>query len=152
MIAGPQFRVAGEGDKGRGAIDLVMRMKDCSFSESLVWLERQLGTGAARAAAVEQVDAAVAEVEATQFIPPVQSEERWAALRDRLRKQTYLPSSLIDHLYAQGLLYADAQGHAVFIERDAEGDIAGAIQRDAAGQFKRLERSDEDRRILCGDS
>ena len=144
VIAGPQFRVAGEGDKGHGAIDLVMRMKDCSFSESLVWLERQLGTGAARAATVEEVDAAVAEVEATQFMPPVQSGERWPVVRERLKKQTYLPSPLIDQLYEQGLLYADAQGNAVFIERDVQGDIAGAMQRDEAGQFRRLEKSGED--------
>ena len=143
VIAGPQFRFAGEGDKGQGAIDLVMKVKGYSFSESLVWLEHQLGTGAARAAAIEQVDAAVAEVEATQFIPPVQSEARWPVLRDRLLKQTYLPSGLIDRLYEQGLLYADVQGHAVFIERDAAGAIAGAIQRDEAGQYQRLERSDE---------
>ena len=143
VISGPQFRVAGESDKGQGAIDLVMRVKDCSFGESLVWLERQLGTGAARAAAVEQVDTAVAEVAATQFIPPVQSEARWPAVRDLLRKQTYLPSPLIDQLYAEGLLYADAQGHAVFIERDTAGATAGAIQRDEAGQYERLERSDE---------
>ena len=143
VISGPQFRVAGESDKGQGAIDLVMRVKDCSFGESLVWLERQLGTGTARAAAVEQVESAVAEVAATQFIPPVQSEARWPALRDRLLKQTYLPSPLIDQLYTERLLYADAQGHAVFIERDAVGAIAGAIQRDAAGQYQRLERSDE---------
>ena len=143
VIAGPQFRVAGESDKGQGAIDLVMKVKGYSFSESLVWLERQLGTGAARAAAIEQVDAAVAGVEATQFIPPVQSEARWPVLRDRLLKQTYLPSPLIDRLYAEGLLYADVQGHAVFIERDAAGAIAGAIQRDEAGQYQRLERSDE---------
>ncbi|MGB7247343.1 MAG: MobV family relaxase, partial [Phormidesmis sp.] len=143
VISGPQFRAAGESDKGQGAIDLVMRVKDCSFGESLVWLERQLGTGAARAAAVAEVEAAVAEVEATQFIPPVQSEARWPAVRDRLLKQTYLPSPLIDQLYTEGLLYADAQGHAVFIERDTAGAIAGAIQRDATGQYQRLERSDE---------
>ena len=142
VISGPQFRAAGESDKGQGAIDLVMRVKDCSFGESLVWLERQLGTGAARAAAIEQVEAAVAEVEATQFIPPVQSEARWPGVRDRLLKQTYLPSPLIDQLYTEGLLYADAQGHAVFIERDTAGAIAGAIQRDATGQYQRLERSD----------
>ena len=143
VISGPQFRVAGESDKGQGAIDLVMRVKDCSFGESLVWLERQLGTGAARAAAVEQVDTAVAEVAATQFIPPVQSEVRWPRVRDLLRKQTYLPSPLIDQLYAEGLLYADAQGHAVFIERDTAGATAGAIQRDEAGKYQRLETSDE---------
>ena len=144
VIDGPQFRFAGKESKGYGAIDLVMKAKGASFSESLVWLERQLGAGAARAAAIEQVEMATAEVEATQFIPPVQSEERWSALREHLRKQTYLPSPLIDQLHEQGLLYADAQGSAVFIERDAQGDIAGAMQRDEAGQFRRLERSDED--------
>ena len=144
VIDGPQFRFAGEASKGYGAIDLVMKAKGASFSESLVWLERQLGTGAARAAAIEQVEIATAEVEAAQFILPVQSEERWSALRECLRKQTYLPSPLIDQLHERGLLYADAQGNTVFIERDAEGDIAGAIQRDEAGQFRRLERSSED--------
>ena len=141
VITGPQFRYAGEESKGYGAIDLVMQVKDASFSESLVWLERQLGTGTARAAAIEQVDAAVAEVKAAQFIPPVLSEERWSVLRDRLRRQTYLPSPLIDQLHDQGLLYADRDGNAVFIERDAKGDAAGAIQGDVKGGFRRLERS-----------
>ncbi len=144
QIAGAQFRFAGEGDQGHGAIDLVMRVKACSFQESLLWLERQLGSGAARAAAIEEVNTAVVEVEATQFIPPVQSEARWPALRDLLLKQTYLPSPLIEQLHEQGLLYADVQCQAVFIERDVQGDIAGAIQRDEAGQFRRLERSGED--------
>ncbi|NJM97958.1 MAG: DUF3991 domain-containing protein [Phormidesmis sp. RL_2_1] len=144
VIAGPQFRFAGEGDKGQGAIDLVTRVKGCSFSESLVWLERQLGTGAARAAAIAQVEVAVAEVEASQFIPPVQSEERWSVVIDRLLTQTYLPSPLIDELHEKGLIYADGDGNAVFIERDAQGDIAGAIQRDEAGEFKRLDGSAEE--------
>ena len=144
VLTGPQFRRVGEESKGCGAIDLVMQVKGASVSESLVWLERQLGAGTARATAIEQVDAAVAEVEATQFIPPVQSEGQWPALRERLRKQTYLPSPLIDSLHEQGLLYADVQGHAVFIERDAKGDAAGAIQGDVKGEFRRLERSGDD--------
>ncbi|MEO0516289.1 MAG: MobV family relaxase [Cyanobacteria bacterium P01_A01_bin.116] len=142
-IEGAQFSFVGAGDKGYGAIDLVMRVKVCSFQESLVWLEHQLGTGAARAAAIEQVDAAITEVEATQFRPPVQSVERWPAVRDRLLKQTYLPSPLIDQLHDQRLIYADAQGNAVFIERDTLGEVAGAIKRDTAGQYSRAEKSSE---------
>lgn len=140
-IDGSQFSFAGAGDKGHGAIDLVMRVKAYSFQESLVWLERQLGTGAARAATIEQVDAVVAEVEATQFRPPVQSVERWPAVRDHLLKQTYLPSPLIDQLHEQELIYADVEGNAVFIERDVPGDIAGAMQRDMTGQYQRVEKS-----------
>ena len=142
-IDGSQFSFAGAGDKGHGAIDLVMRVKAYSFHESLVWLERQLGTGAARAATIEQVDAVVAEVESTQVVPPVQSVEGWPAVRDHLLKQTYLPSPLIDQLHEQGLIYAEARGNAVFIERDVAGDIAGAIQRDMNGQYKRVEKSAE---------
>ena len=131
VIEGPQFRVAGEVDKGQGAIDLVMRLKDCSFPEALLWLEHQLGSGAARAAAIEQVTMTAAEVEAQRFISPVQSKTQWPAVRGGLLKQTYLPSRLIDQLHDEGLVYADAEGNAVFIERNAVGDAAGAVKRDA---------------------
>ena len=143
VIEGPQFRVAGEVDKGQGAIDLVMRIKDCSFPEALLWLESQLGTGAARGAAVEQVNMATAEIAAQRFIPPVQSKTQWPSVRDWLLKQTNLPSRLIDQLYDEGLVYADADADAVFIERDVQGDTAGAIKQDANGQFIRLENSDD---------
>lgn len=142
-LKGSQFRFAGEDDKGYGAVDLVMQVKECSFQDSLLWLERQLGTGAARAATIEEVNTVVAEVKETQFVPPVQSESAWPRVRDRLLKQTYLPSPLVDQLHEQGLMYADAQGHAVFIERDTAGEVAGAIQRDEVGQYERIENSDE---------
>ena len=142
-IDGPQFRIAGDVDKKNGAIDLVMRMRDCNFQDALVWLDRQLGTGSARAATIEQVYIATAEVDATRFEQPVQSAAQWPAVRERLLKQTYLPSRLIDQLHDQGLIYADAEGDAVFIERDIKGAVAGAIKRDANGQFRRLENSDE---------
>ena len=143
VIDGPQFRIAGEVEKGQGAIDLVMRLKACSFPEALLWLERQLGTGTARAAALEQVNMATAATAAQRFILPVQSKAQWPILRDRLLKQTYLPSRLIDQLYDEGLVYADAKGDAVFIERDIKGDAAGAIKQDANGQFVRIENSDD---------
>ena len=143
VIEGPQFRVGGEVDKGQGAIDLVMRLKDCSFPEALLWLEDQLGSGAARAAAIEQVTMTTAEVEAQRFILPVQSKAQWPAVRGGLLKQTYLPSRLIDQLYDEGLVYADAEGNTVFIERNAEGDAAGAVKRDANGEFRRIENSDD---------
>ena len=142
-IDGPQFRVAGEVDKGHGAIDLVMRIKDCSFPEALIWLERQLGAGAARAAATEQVHMITAVMAAQRFIPPVQSKAQWPAVRNRLLKQTYLPSRLIDQLHDEGLIYADAESNAVFLERNTEGDVAGAVQRDANGEFRRIENSDD---------
>ncbi len=140
QIAGAQFRFAGEGDKGYGAIDLVMRVKAYSFQDSLLWLERQLGTGAARAATIEEVNTAVQE---TQFRAPMVSEVEWPRVRDRLLKQTYLPSQLIEQLHKQGLIYADAQSNAVFIERDTDGAVAGAVQRNTAGQFERIESSNE---------
>jgi len=143
VIDGPQFRIAGEVDKGQGAIDLVMRLKACSFPEALLWLESQLGAGAARAAAIEQVTITTAEVEAQRFIPPVQSKTQWPAVRGGLLKQTYLPSRLIDQLHDEGLVYADAEGNAVFIERNAAGDAAGAVKRDADGEFRRIENSDD---------
>ena len=143
VIEGPQFRVAGEVDKGQGAIDLVMRLKDCSFPEALLWLEHQLGSGAARAAAIEQVTMTAAEIAAQRFIPPVQSKTQWPSVRDWLLKQTNLPSRLIDQLYDEGLVYADADADAVFIERNVQGETAGAIKQDANGQFIRLENSDD---------
>ena len=142
VIEGPQFRVAGEVDKRSGAIDLVMQIKNCRFPDALVWLERQFGRGTARAAAIEQVNITAAEVEAARFKPPVQSAGQWPAVRAELLKQTYLPSRLLDELHEEGLVYANAEGDAVFIERDIKGDIGGAIKRGANGEFKRIENSD----------
>lgn len=143
QVDGPQFSFSAMGDMGNGAIDLVMRVKACSFQDALVWLESQLGSGAARAAAIAQVNVVCADLNVSHFRQPARSEVQWPVVRDRLLAQTYLPSSLLDELYAEGLVYADAQGHAVFIERDEVGDIAGAIARNVSGQYERLAGSDE---------
>jgi hypothetical protein len=82
-------------------------------------------------------------IELNRFTAPVQSEALWPAVRARLLKQTQLPSRLIDQLYATGMLYADAQRNAVFIERDAAGAIAGAIRCDISGAIERMTGSDE---------
>ena len=80
----------------------------------------------------------------TQDGPVSRSSPREDRYRvDRLLKQTYLPSRSIDQLYDEGLVYADAKGDAVFIERDIKGDAAGAIKQDANGQFVRIENSDD---------
>ena len=50
---------------------------------------------------------------------------------------------MIDQLHEEGLVYANTEGDAVFIERDIRGAIAGAIKRDANGEFKRIENSDD---------
>jgi uncharacterized protein YndB with AHSA1/START domain len=118
-------------------------VKECSFQTALVWLAHQLGTGAARAATIEQMNAAIAEAEATQFSAPVRSETAWISARKRFLKQTQLPSNLIDQLHEQGLIYASHQGQIVFIERDVAGNIAGAIQCTAQGTVERMASSDK---------
>ncbi|MBF2078912.1 MAG: plasmid recombination protein [Synechococcales cyanobacterium T60_A2020_003] len=111
---------------GGGAIDLVMHVNKSDFKAAVAWLDDRFGAEAVRRAGSEYAIEQAKVVRSERFIAPVQSIELWASVRDYFISQK-LPGGLIDALHDQGLLYADEDGNAVFVQRDFQSrEVTGA--------------------------
>jgi hypothetical protein len=79
-----------------------------------------------------------------QFTLPVVDADKWQQVRNYLKSERKLPSSLVDTLHQQGLIYADDKQNAVFLRRSLDGQtITGAFLRGTFGtdnKFKGLAR------------
>jgi 5S rRNA maturation endonuclease (ribonuclease M5) len=65
---------------------------------------------------------------------PTVDESKWLLVKTYLTRERRLPSSLVDNLHKQGLVYADSKQNAVFIRRSLdEQTITGASLRGTAG-------------------
>jgi len=119
---------------GGGAIDLVMHVDQCDFKQAVAWLNDRLGEGAMlQATSYHAKEIAQAEP-APKFTPPVQESSQWQIVKTYLTRERRLPSSLVDNLHQQGLVYADDKQNAVFIRRSLDDEIiTGATLRGTAG-------------------
>jgi hypothetical protein len=102
---------------GGGAIDLVMHVNDCDFKQSVAWLNERLGEGATIEAVTYKTREIIQNQPVHEFAPPIPLESQWQGVRKYLTLTRYLPSSLVDTLHQQGLIYADKNQNAVFIRR-----------------------------------
>lgn len=119
---------------GGGAIDLVMHVNQCDFKQALAWLNDRLGEGATLTAATYKTKEIIQTEQLRPFIPPTQDESKWQQVKTYLTRERRLPSSLVDHLHQQGLVYADSKQNAVFIRRNLDEEtITGASLRGTAG-------------------
>ena len=127
---------------GGGAIDLVMHVNGCDFKQAVAWLNDRLGEGVTLTATTYKTREIIQTEQLRPFIPPVQDESKWQIVKTYLTRERRLPSSLVDHLHQQGLVYADSKQNAVFIRRSLdEQTITGASLRGTAGvdnKFKGL--------------
>jgi len=119
---------------GGGAIDLVMYLEGCNFSEALHWLQDRFGEPATLQTVTKQTKEMISQRERQPFIPPEAREENWPPVREYLTQVRGLPGKLIDQLYQEGILYADERQNAVFIRRSFEGEVMGASLRGTAGK------------------
>ena len=119
---------------GGGAIDLVMHVTECDFQQAVAWLNDRFGEGATLEAVTYKTREIIQTEPVLLFTPPVPEESKWLAVRKYLTRSRKLPSSLVDSLHQQGLVYADNQQNAVFIRRSIDSEqITGATLRGTAG-------------------
>jgi hypothetical protein len=118
-INGSQFYDWGESQMkgGGGAIDLVMHVLRSDFKSAVAWLADRFGVVVAQIAGREYVETTAQQAECPGFVAPIASSQTWPKMRaDSVARQ--LPGALIDQLHDQGLLYADEDGTAIFLQRD----------------------------------
>jgi hypothetical protein len=119
---------------GGGAIDLVMHVNSCDFKQAVAWLNDRFGEGATLTAATYKTREIIQSEQLRPFIPPTPDEDRWHQVKAYLTRERRLPSSLVDSLHQQGVVYADDKQNAVFIRRSLEQEkITGASLRGTAG-------------------
>ena len=119
---------------GGGAIDLVMHVNSCDFKQAVAWLNDRFGEGAMLTATSYHAREIVQNEPVPKFTPPVQEESQWQIVKTYLTRERRLPSSLVERLHQQGLVYADSKQNAVFIRRALDEEIiTGATLRGTAG-------------------
>ncbi|HEY9782735.1 MAG TPA: MobV family relaxase [Leptolyngbyaceae cyanobacterium] len=119
---------------GGGAIDLVMHVNGCDFKQALAWLKDRLGEGATLTAATYKTRDIIQTEQLRPFISPTPDADKWLIVKTYLTRERRLPSSLVDTLHQQGLVYADDKQNAVFLRRSLdEQTITGASLRGTAG-------------------
>jgi Plasmid recombination enzyme len=102
---------------GGGAIDLVMHVLRVDFKSAVAWLANRFGKTAVQIAGRDHAQRALQEAKSPRFVAPDAAPEQWPAVHAYFVSQQ-LPGALIDQLHEQGLLYADEQGAAIFLQRD----------------------------------
>ncbi len=119
---------------GGGAIDLVMHLQQCSFTNAVSWLMDHFGEPAVLQTVTEQITVIVTEKPQQPFIPPAPHEGNWLPVREYLTRSRKLPASLVDKIYQKGLIYADERQNAVFVRRTLDGEVVGASLRGTVGE------------------
>ena len=119
---------------GGGAIDLVMHVNHCDFKQAVAWLNDRFGESATLTAVTYKSREIIQTEQLRPFMTPTPDVDKWQQVKTYLTRERRLPSSLVDRLHQQGLIYADSKQNAVFIRRSLdEGTIAGATLRGTAG-------------------
>jgi Plasmid recombination enzyme len=118
---------------GGGAIDLVMHVLRSDFKTAVAWLADRFGETAVQVAGSYHAQMVAQEAEKPGFAAPDEAPELWPAVRADFVSQQ-LPGALLDQLHEQGLLYADEQGAAIFLQRDlVTRSVTGAYRLSREG-------------------
>jgi 5S rRNA maturation endonuclease (ribonuclease M5) len=111
-----------------------MHVNQCDFKQAVAWLNDRFGEGATLTAATYKTKEIIQTEQLRPFIPPTVDESKWLLVKTYLTRERRLPSSLVDNLHQQGLVYADDKQNAVFIRRSLDEEtITGASLRGTAG-------------------
>ena len=111
-VTGAKYYDHLQGCGGVGAIDLVIHARRCTPAEAIRWL-----------AGAPLASASAGMPSPGRFVPPPSCERSWMQVRDWLTGARNLEGWCVDALRARGWVYADARGNAVFLCRDARGDL-----------------------------
>jgi hypothetical protein len=130
-----------EGERGGGAIDLVMHLSGCEVHAAVEWLERQLGSDAAAAPSTtaysrpssSSPDDARAKPRGLRL--PAPNLANLDRVRRYLTEQRYLAADVLKPLIDAGRVYADQHANAVFLmvagksNRPMGAELRGTGQR-----------------------
>ena len=108
---------------GGGAIDLAMHLGGLRFMEALEWLSRNFP-------AHDTSDPS--PVPPRPLLLPPRDDGKLLEVRRYLYDRRRLPAALLEPLIADGSLYADMRGNAVFLLLGKEGEPVGAEIRGTA--------------------
>lgn len=127
-VRGEKFFNHESGEGGGGAFDLVMHVRDCTYSEALAWLRDEFDPVAAINAAADsariRAQAEVAKAPAVPFRAPEHIEMHWQRVRHYLTAVRGLAGSMIDKMKQSGWLGADARANAYFVKVDGNKTVA----------------------------
>ncbi len=115
---------------GKGALDLVMHVYQCTFDDAVVWLRDCFGEEGMLAAVTHQARRQALniaqQVPPSIFEAPTPDRNRWLEIERYLTRNRSLPQKLVQTLYQRGLIYADITGNAVFLARSLSAEVTGA--------------------------
>lgn len=121
-LNGPKFINWNRGEGGGGAIDLIIHLNHCNFSQALQWLQCHFPQ--------HPIDDAAQRPPAHSSLRlPPSDPHQLQRVKSYLTTQRAIPLALIDPLIAAGTLYADHKANAMFLLRDSQGCAVGAELR-----------------------
>jgi hypothetical protein len=125
-IQGTRFIDWHWGVGGGGAIDLVMHLRDCRFTEAVQWLEQHFPLSAP----VPSLPSASGSEPCTRPLRlPTPVPSHLGRVQRYLTDRRHIPPALIQSLLASSGLYADRRANAVFLLRDQQNHPVGAELR-----------------------
>lgn len=116
--------------KGRGAIDLVVKVMQVDFKGATAWLAGEFGHGEAVAtyavAAQRTAEQIIKQTPVPEPKIPEPDNKRWDMVKEWLMTARKLPEKLIDAAHGLGHVFADSFGNAVFKSKNGLGaEIVG---------------------------
>ncbi|MBD2364242.1 plasmid recombination protein [Anabaena minutissima FACHB-250] len=115
---------------GKGALELVIQVNQCTFDDAVVWLRDCFGEEGMLAAvthhARRQALNIAQQIPPSIFVAPTPDHHRWVEIERYLTRDRSLPPKFVDTLYKRGLIYADITGKAVFLARSLASKVTGA--------------------------
>jgi Toprim-like len=127
----------GSGIKGRGAVDLVIQLRQVQFREAIRWLAENF-SGSCHSAWLPEEPELRLRPEAAALEPrhsgiPHPSPSHWPRVREYLTDLRRLDPKLVDQLNRDGVVFADGRGNAVFRHGDSGCELRGTGQSRFAG-------------------
>lgn len=120
-IKGAKFINWNLGAGGGGAIDLIIHLNNCNFTEALDWLQRHFPGD-------PQLEEDFRPVRSDLNLPSV-NPARLGRVKSYLQAQRSIELALIDPLIQSGTLYADNRANAVFLLLGKNAKAVGAELR-----------------------
>lgn len=127
----------GSGIKGRGAVDLVIQLRQVQFREAISWLSDNF-SGSCHSAWLPEEPELGLHPEAAALEPrssgiPRPSPFHWPHVREYLTDLRHLEPKLVDQLNRDGTVFADDRSNAVFRHGDSGCELRGTGQSRFAG-------------------
>jgi len=134
-VTGAQFYNWHCHEGGGGAIDLVMHLGDMDVSAAIEWLQQHLdATPVAPPSTLSGLSASSSRARAPTtpggFCPPSPDRTRLDRVRRYLTERRCLAADFLDPLIANGKVYADRRGNAVFLM------VAGKANRPIGAELR----------------